>query len=56
MLKLTTDNHEASRSISATAELLVIARQDFSTKPTTSVCKSTGRERGNQKQMKGGHH
>ena len=32
MLKLTTDNHEASRSISATAELLVIARQDFSTK------------------------
>jgi len=25
-------------------------------RPTTSVCKSTGRERGNQKQMEGGHH
>jgi len=25
-------------------------------RPTTSVCKSTGPERGNQKQMEGGHH
>jgi len=27
MLKLTTDKHKASRGLSATAELLVIARQ-----------------------------
>jgi len=27
MLKLTTDKHEASRGLSATAELLVIVRQ-----------------------------
>ena len=25
-------------------------------RPTTSVCKSTGPQRGNQKQMKGSHH
>ena len=30
MLKLTTDKHEASRSLSATAELLVFARSDKS--------------------------
>jgi len=42
MLKLTTDKHEASRGLSATAELLVIARQhtDARYRYSKSVCPS----------------